>query len=278
MSPLSPAAASTVTVLQTGGDVRTPAAEFETIFRVFLVLGTLVGVVVLVYMTYNAVKFRAGRSDALDVDVDRPRLGEIPTGSGGGRKLFLSFGISAVIVLSLIAWTYSSLLYVEGGPPGDDALDVEVEGYQWGWAFTYPNGHTDSTLRVPEDRPVRLTLTSRDVFHNFGVPELRVKADVIPGRETDAWFVAEETGTHQIHCYELCGAGHSYMSADLVVMEPDAYEEWYAGTGNASDAGNGTANATVTATAGNTTSAAGEANESAVAPATGNAALGGVPA
>jgi hypothetical protein len=26
------------------------------------------------------------------------------------------------------------------------------------------------------------------------------------------------------------------MNADIVVMEPEAYEEWYEGTGNASDA------------------------------------------
>ncbi|MFC4359113.1 cytochrome c oxidase subunit II [Halobium salinum] len=253
MFELSSSVGSVTAVLQAGGDVRTPATEFEAIFRVFLVLGVLVGVVVLVYMTYNAVKFRAGGPNTAEGDADRPRLGELPTGSGGGRKLFLSFGLSAVIVLSLIAWTYSSLLYVEGDPPGDDALDVEVEGYQWGWAFTYPNGYTDSTLRVPADRPVRLTLTSRDVFHNFGVPELRVKADVIPGQETDAWFVAEEPGTHTINCYELCGAGHSYMSADLVVMEPDAYETWYAGTDNSSEGsepdGNETTSANGTTTA-----------------------------
>lgn len=231
-------------------DLRTPATEFESIFQVFLALGTLVGVVVLVYMTYNAVKYRAGGPHAEEGDADRPRLGELPTGSGGGRKLFLSFGISAVIVLSLVGWTYSSLLYVEAGPPEEDALAVEVEGYQWGWSFTYPNGHTTDTLRVPTDRPVRLTLTSRDVFHNFGIPELRVKADVIPGRTTDAWFVAEETGTHRAICYELCGAGHSYMTAEVVVMTPDAYQEWYASTangspGNESTAAGSTGNATL---------------------------------
>lgn len=262
MSAFPSYAVSAMTVLQAGEGLRTPATEFESIFRVFLVLGTLVGVIVLVYMSYNALKYRAGGPNAADGDVERPLLGELPTGSGGGRKLFLSFGISAVIVLSLIAWTYSSLLYVEGDPPGDDALEVEVEGFQWGWAFTYPNGHTDSTLRVPADRPVQLTLTSRDVFHNFGVPELRVKADVIPGRETDAWFVAEEPGTHRINCYELCGVGHSYMAADLVVMEPDAYDEWYASTGN----GSGGDGSETNATSGNRTATENEA-------ATGNASL-----
>jgi cytochrome c oxidase subunit 2 len=203
---------------------------------VFLVLGTLVGVVVLAYMAYNAYRYRAGGPRADEGSSDRPRLGELPTGSGGGRKLFLSFGLSAVIVLSLVSWTYLSLLYVEGGPPDDDALDVRVEGYQWGWTFVYPNGHADDTLRVPANRSVRLHVTSRDVFHNFGISALKVKADAIPGRNTTTWFVAEEPGTYEAQCYELCGAGHSYMTADVVVMKPEAYESWYAGTGDGSAA------------------------------------------
>jgi len=81
---------------------------------------------------------------------------------------------------------------------------------------------------------VILRVTSRDVFHNFGVPGLKVKSDAIPGQETTTWFVEDETGTYTAQCYELCGAGHSYMTADVVVMEPTEYDEWYAGTNNSS--------------------------------------------
>jgi len=81
-----------------GGDVRAPAAVFESIFEVFLVLGTLVGVVVVVYTLYYAVKYRAtDGGDPYADSVARPELGELPTGGTGGRKVFLSLGISAVI-------------------------------------------------------------------------------------------------------------------------------------------------------------------------------------
>jgi cytochrome c oxidase subunit 2 len=133
-----------------------------------------------------------------------------------------------------VAWTYGALLYVEDEPSPEEALVVEVEGYQFGWEFVYPNGHSSSTLRVPADREVLLRVTSRDVFHNFGVPGLKVKSDAIPGQETTTWFVEDDTGTYTAQCYELCGAGHSYMTADVVVMEPDEYDEWYAGTNNSS--------------------------------------------
>jgi cytochrome c oxidase subunit 2 len=108
---------------------------------------------------------------------------------------------------------------------------VTVTGFQFGWKFTYENGYTENgVLHVPVDRDVRLTVTSDDVFHNFGIPALRVKSDAIPGQETQTWFIAEETGEYQANCYELCGVGHSAMHASVVVMEPDAYEQWYANT------------------------------------------------
>jgi cytochrome c oxidase subunit 2 len=204
---------------------------FRQIYEVFLVLGTLVGVVVVAYMLYNAYAYRRGAD--YEGEVERPELGELPSGSGGGRKLFLSLTLSAVIVVSLIAWTYGTLLYVESGAatgPGSNALDVDVVAYQFGWEFVYPNGTTTSTLRVPEDRAVRLHVTSRDVFHNFGIPGLRVKTDAIPGHTTQTWFRADEPGEHTVHCYELCGAGHSFMTAPVVVEERTEWQSWYANT------------------------------------------------
>jgi cytochrome c oxidase subunit 2 len=212
---------------------------FNEIFVVFVALGTLVGVVVLGYMLWNAYKYREGsdREDVRKADGDRPTLGELPEGGGGGRKLFLSFGLSTVVVVSLIVWTYGTLLYVEGGAAAqaEEPLEVEVVGFQFGWKFTYPNGQeVNGVLRVPADRPVSLTVTSEDVFHNFGIPSLRVKTDAIPGTTTESWFIAEEPGNHTAQCFELCGAGHSAMNAEVVVMEPSEYRDWYSSTNGSS--------------------------------------------
>ncbi|WP_416839827.1 cytochrome c oxidase subunit II [Haloferax sp. DFSO52] len=214
----------------------TRVTVFENIFVVFLVLGTLVGIVVIGYMVYNAYKYRDGSGNGKDDPEDTPILGELPSGDSGGRKLATSFFMSMIIVVSLVSWTYLTLLYVEDGPSDQESLNVEVEGYQFGWRFTYPNGHTtDGVLRVPADKPVRLTVTSADVFHNFGAPGLRVKTDAMPGQETETWFIGDETGTYTAQCYELCGTGHSFMKAEIIVMPPDEYEAWYENTSNESE-------------------------------------------
>ena len=238
---------------------------FDDLFLVFLALGTVVGVVVVSYILYSAYKYRvSGVSDAegkYDVDEDafggeegdkddvaRPQLGEIPTGAGkgGGKKLFLSFAISAVIVVGLVIYAYSLLLYVEGAPSefeedeDEDLLEIEVIGHQFEWEYVYPNGESyrggqgDNPMVVPHDRPVKLTVTADDVFHNLGIPEYRAKTDAIPGQTTTTWFIAEEEHVDlegddklDIICYELCGGGHSDMIGKLNVTTEEQYEAWY---------------------------------------------------
>ncbi|MBZ6495959.1 cytochrome c oxidase subunit II [Natrinema longum] len=202
---------------------------FEQIFLVFLGLGALVGVIVIAYTLYNAYKYRdTGEADG---DEDLPSVGELPTGGKGGKKLFLSFGISAVIVISLVIWTYAMLLYVEDPADGTDeqaeALNVDVTGESFAWFFEYDNGiESTGTLRVPADERVWVRVTSGDVWHAFGISEQRVKADAIPGEYDETWFEAEEPGQYEIECFELCGEYHTSMVGTLQVMEPEEYDQW----------------------------------------------------
>jgi cytochrome c oxidase subunit 2 len=235
----------------TPAQVRSPADVFDSLFLVFVTLGTIVGVIVISYTLYNAYKYRSEDGDREggydieesgpdeDADVARPQLGEIPTGSGkgGGKKLFLSFGISAFIVLGLIIYGYMLLLHVEGEPQNhEDAIEIDVQGYQFGWDYTYPNGETASTLRVPAGEVIKFNITSADVMHNFRIQGLGASGDAIPGQTTESWISPDldEVGEYKAKCLELCGAGHSNMIGDVYVMEPGEYEEWYNDLGGGS--------------------------------------------
>jgi cytochrome c oxidase subunit 2 len=119
--------------------------------------------------------------------------------------------------------------FVRQQTPPSDAMDVYVMGKKWMWKFAYPDGpNAINVLRVPAGRNVRLLMTSRDVIHSFYVPEFRIKKDVLPGRYTDQWFNAVEPGRYQILCAEYCGAGHSIMRGEVIVMKPQEYEDWLA--------------------------------------------------
>ncbi|MEY7849735.1 cytochrome c oxidase subunit II [Natrarchaeobius sp. A-rgal3] len=210
--------------------VQTRVEVFEMIFLVFLALGTLVGAVVIAYTLYNAYKYRDEGEPSDDDDV--PTLGELPTGGTGGKKLFVSFGLSAIIVISLVVWTYGWLLYVEDGPQEapEDAIEVDVEGWAFDWGFTYDNGVETNSLGegmvVPADRPVWIEVTATDVWHTFGISELKVKADAIPGEVEETWFIAEEPGDYTAECFELCGPGHTDMDSDVTVLPQDEFDQW----------------------------------------------------
>ena len=101
--------------------------------------------------------------------------------------------------------------------PGE-AMEISVTAKQWLWQFEYPDGsRTINDIHVPVNKPVKFTMTSEDVLHDFFVPDMRVKADIIPGRYTQIWFTPTVLGKHHFTCAEYCGKDHSGMKGEMTV-------------------------------------------------------------
>jgi cytochrome c oxidase subunit 2 len=95
------------------------------------------------------------------------------------------------------------------------------------WKFSYPDGRSSmDVLTVPEGRPVKLVMTSRDVIHSFYVPAFWMKHDVVPGRYYVAWFEASAAGSYPIECAEYCGVDHSRMLGRVDVLSAGDYAAW----------------------------------------------------
>jgi cytochrome c oxidase subunit II len=136
--------------------------------------------------------------------------------------------IPTLIVAVIFVW--SSTLYFRNAEPPKGAMEMFVTGKQWMWKVEHPEGQREiNELHVPLGRPVKLTMTSEDVIHDFFVPAFRVKKDVLPGRFTTLWFEATKVGTFHLFCAQYCGAFHAGMIGSIVVQEPDEYERWLAG-------------------------------------------------
>ncbi len=125
------------------------------------------------------------------------------------------------------------LVKEESPAPG---LTVKMAALQFGWEFTYPgpdgkfgtgNDLVQTTfLTIPTGQVIRLLMTSKDVIHSFYVPQLRLRQDVIPGREIPAWFEVTQPGTYEIGCSQLCGISHFAMKGVLKVLTPEDYQKW----------------------------------------------------
>lgn len=113
------------------------------------------------------------------------------------------------------------------GSADNPPLEVKVKGIQYAWIFTYPEtGIISGELHIPVDRPVKLTMEAGDVIHAFWVPQLRLKQDAIPGRESVLAFTSNVEGTYPIICAELCGAYHGGMKSTLYVENAGDFERW----------------------------------------------------
>jgi cytochrome c oxidase subunit 2 len=166
----------------------------------------------------------------------------------------VSVEIFALTFVGSKAW---AAIYL--APTDANALHIDVQAQQFAFYFHYPGPdgrfgavHTDkiddgsgnymgldpahdtsarddivsSTLVVPVNRPIALTLHSRDVGHSFFVRELRVQQDFVPGLDVPLQFTATQTGQFEIVCTQLCGWGHYRMKAFVRVVRPAEYDTW----------------------------------------------------
>lgn len=133
--------------------------------------------------------------------------------------------IPTVLVIIVFVWGFRGFMKMNIVPK--DAIEIKVTGQQWFWSFDYSDGVTTiNELIVPNNKPIKLLMSSRDVIHSFFVPEFRLKMDVLPNRYTVTWFEAPRQGTYNVFCAEFCGKGHSAMIGSVKVVGQAEYVAW----------------------------------------------------
>lgn len=196
------------------------------------------------------------------------------TGAKGKISKGLEVGVAVVEVILLVFYAIPAWAKrVRAFPSENDqqVVNVRVVGEQFAWNVHYPGadgrfGRTDvklvsadnplgldrsdplakddvttiNQLTVPVDRPVLVHLSSKDVIHSFGLYEMRVKQDAIPGLDIPVWFVPNVTTEdmrrklnkpdfeYEITCSQLCGLGHFRMRGFVNVKTDAEFKAWLA--------------------------------------------------
>ncbi len=196
------------------------ASGFDALFLTLVGISLFFILLIFVLLMYFAVRYR--HNNPVDRVIRRKDY----------MKLELTWiVIPALISLGIFGW--GSYLYFRGKTPPSDATTIYVTAKQWMWKIQHESGNREiNELHIPVGRPVKLVMTSQDVIHSFFVPAFRVKQDVLPGRYTTEWFIPTKIGEYHLFCAEYCGTSHSGMIGRIVVMDPMAYEQWLATSGN----------------------------------------------
>lgn len=215
----------------------------STVNLTFWVTGG-VFVAVNLFLAYAVIRYRHRKGQRAHYEPENRKLEWWLTG-------LTSVGIAAMLAPGLAVWARFVTV-------PEEASIVEVLGQQWYFSYRFPGkdgalGLTDThlisldnpfgidpedpqgqddilvaspELHLPVNEPVKVLLRSRDVNHQFAVPQFRVKMDMVPGMVTHFWLTPTRTGEFDALCEQLCGLAHFVMRGRVVVDEADAFDQW----------------------------------------------------
>ncbi len=229
-------AIGTASAIQPRG-ITDEAHKMNDLFWIVLIVALVVFVLVAAALVYALVRYR--RKDD-----------ELPEQFHGGGKIEVAMvGVPVLIVIALFTISMLTLIEIDDKAP-DDALTIEVTGFQFSWQFAYkmsdlgtnsdPNADPDDAISIigtpqndpilylPVDEPVEFLLKSNDVIHSFYVKDFLYKLDLIPGRVNSFTVTPRETGDFSAQCAELCGTNHALMRFVVRVVERDEFDAWVA--------------------------------------------------
>tara|TARA_B100000614_G_scaffold251409_1_gene262887 strand:- start:589 stop:1905 length:1317 start_codon:yes stop_codon:yes gene_type:complete len=248
-----------------------PIAEEQlNLFMLTVWVTGIIFVIVGGVFVYAVIKFRERPND------DRP----MPSQGHGNPLVEIGLIGASILLLAIIAVpTLRAIWFTQETPDdpesrlgawyqGDDLAEEEAEnpliikviGYQWWWAFEYPQlGITTANeMIIPAGKVVHLELRSIDVIHSFWLPRIAGKVDLIPGRTNSMWIQTgdnfakwkEKQGLEgegpelrqdyakyleeEIHdyyygqCAEYCGESHARMLFRTTAVDDQAFAEWVA--------------------------------------------------
>jgi len=214
------------------------------------------------YFIFTLIKFRASKNPKADYKGVRNHYSSYIEGLVAVIEVALLFGFAFPIWASR----------VNDVPKGNEVVQIRVIGQQYLWNFHYPGpdgvfGKTSVNLvdeaenpigldrddsfakddvyvpqmHIPVNTPINVSLSTKDVIHNFKLPELRVSQDAIPGMQVPIYFKATMTseeflakleGTaregmgYEIACAQLCGNSHYRMKGYMTVHKEEDYNNW----------------------------------------------------
>lgn len=202
------------------------AAERDLAFFVFAITGTIFVIVgALIISTIYRFRQRPGDDDHQE-----------PPQVYGSNQIEVAWTVIPIlIVFILIGVTARVLASVENASPPAHVVHATVVGHQWWWEVKYPDyGFTTANeIHIPANLDGKtaayLKLQSMDVMHNFWVPQLAGKMNLIPNRDNYTWIDPREPGVYVGNCAEYCGTQHANMLLRVIVDKPDDFKKWTLG-------------------------------------------------
>ena len=204
-------------VSQSVFEAASPQAEhIRSLTYGFIMAASAVLLLVIGLTAYMVIKYRAKEGS------------EEPQQTKGNRKLEIGMvGVPLLLVIGFFFWS----LHIMSAVMPDTANhkpDIIITGHQWWWQATYPGTtvNTANEIHLPVGKKLLLQLDAADVIHDWWVPSLGGKMDMIPGVHNHLWVTINKPGIYEGTCSEFCGQQHAWMRIRVIAQTPTDYKNW----------------------------------------------------
>jgi cytochrome c oxidase subunit 2 len=85
---------------------------------------------------------------------------------------------------------------------------------------------TANEIHIPVGKRLLVDFRSADVIHDFWVPAIGRKIDIVPGHPNRLWIEADRGGTYLGACAEFCGNEHAWMRIMVIADSPEEFAAW----------------------------------------------------
>jgi len=202
--------------------------DVTSLFRLILVLGTVVFVLTEALLITAMIKFRAKPGASRPAQVH------------GNTRLEILWTVIPAIVLAAIAVPTVTTIFKTQALGDKQAVEVQVIGHQWWWEFRYPQYGvtTANEVYLPLGKTIAFSLNTEDVIHSFWIPGLGGKRDAVykttsgwlKYRQNHIWFTADSTTEDVFNgfCAEYCGTSHANMRFRAMAVTQANFDAWIA--------------------------------------------------
>lgn len=169
-------------------------------------------------IVYICIKFAAKKGDT-----------STPVQTSGSKKLeVFMIGIPTLLLTWFFYQTITTMRFV--APPVESGRqpDVVITGHQWWWEVQYPayGVVTANEVHLPVGTSLVMEMRSADVIHDWWVPELGNKVDLVPNSRNYLSLYINEPGRYLGACSEFCGAQHAWMRISVIAQNDKDFKDW----------------------------------------------------
>jgi cytochrome c oxidase subunit II len=146
----------------------------------------------------------------------------------GWRRLEIIWTAVPTLSLAVLSVFMVRTMIASDLPTADAKPDLRIVAHQWWWEIYYLKTGvvTANEIHIPVGKRLLVDFRSADVIHDFWVPAIGRKIDIVPGHPNRLWIAADRGGTYLGACAEFCGNEHAWMRIMVIADSPEEFAAW----------------------------------------------------